>query len=44
MEKMKFNHFPIISLWELYGNQTKKQTTIILAIFKSPTQATFLPN
>ena len=27
-----------------HGNQTKSQITIISAIFKSPTKATFLPN
>ena len=27
-----------------HGNQTKSQITIITAIFKSPTKATFLPN
>ena len=27
-----------------HGNQTKRQITIILAIFKDPNQATFLPN
>ena len=26
------------------GNQTKRQITIILAILKPPTQATFLPS
>ena len=27
-----------------HSNQTKRQSTTILAIFKHPTQATFLPN
>ena len=27
-----------------HNNQTKRQMTIILSVFKSPTQATFLPN
>ena len=27
-----------------HGNQTKRQITIILAIFKGPNQATFLPS
>ena len=34
MEKMQFNHFPIISLW--HDNQTKRQITIILAILNCP--------
>ena len=43
MEKMQFNHFPIISLsFCCHGNQTKSQITIILAILKSPNQRNIL--
>ena len=38
-----FNHLPIISPC-CHGNQTKSQITIILAIFKPLTQATFSSN
>ena len=34
IEKMQFNHFPIISLGD--GNQTKWQVTINLAILNFP--------
>ena len=40
IEKLQFNQFPIIS----HGNQTKRQVTIILAMFNPPTQTIFLPN
>ena len=39
LEKMQFDYFPIISLWELsvaMANQTERQITIILAILNCP--------
>ena len=41
MEKMQFNHFPIMSMGAFccHGNQTKNQIITILAILNCPYQS-----
>ena len=39
-----FSHYKSTGAFCFHDNQTKRQITIILAMFKGPNQATFLPS